>query len=114
MCDVHAGQKAYGELRANTLAFKAFSFNMPASNFSEAVPASRALLLRGVHPPNIDSSMWFLAMASPSPRQVIFSHHTPSASSDTFRERQNADLDRRAAHEVGYLQSSSLAPRGAR
>ena len=76
MCDMHAGQKAYGELPADTLAFKAFSFNMPASNFSEAVPASRALLLRGVHPPSIDSSVCFLAMASPSPQQVIFSHHT--------------------------------------
>ncbi|CAL5224919.1 g7685 [Coccomyxa viridis] len=72
------GQKAYGELPADTLAFKAFSFNMPASNFSEAVPASRALLLRGksgdladARGPAGTAAKWL------PPKGVISWHHVP-------------------------------------
>ena len=41
----HAGQNSYGDLPADSLAYKLFSWRMPPSNFSKAVPASRALLL---------------------------------------------------------------------
>ncbi len=76
-------RRAYGELRANTLAFKAFSFQYASQQTSpKLLPASRALCCCEVwHPPQYRQlPCGFLAMASPKPAgKVILSHnHTPS------------------------------------